>query len=219
MDAASSDAERADRSVWDEPTLSPELAGAPAPDSETYSAWFRRKQAETPPSASWATTISVALAAGPWAVLGAFWGGGQSLLSLFALVFFGPIIEEVMKTAAAAYIVERRPHLFRSRAQILACGVCSGLAFAAIENVLYLYVYVRDAGPGLWAWRWTVCVALHTGCSFIASMGLARVWEQTNSAASRPDLSLAYRFLVLAVVVHGVYNLFAVFLELGSLKF
>jgi hypothetical protein len=218
FDAASSDAESADRSVWDEPVLSPALAGAPAPDAPTYAAWLRDRQARTAASATWATTIAVALAAGPWAVLGAFMGG-ESTFGFLLLTVIGPIVEEVMKTAAAAYVVERRPYLFSSRVQILLCGVAAGLVFAAIENVLYLKVYVKNPGADLIAWRWTVCTFLHMGCTLIASLGLARIWSATDRSATRPDLALGYPYLVTAIVVHGSYNTLALLLSLTNTAF
>ncbi len=215
-DAASGDDEQSDRSVWDEPALSPALAGKPGPDARTYASWFRERRATTTLGLSWAVTVAVGLAAGPWAVLGSLWGGGQTMISLLAVTVFGPMAEEVMKTAAAAYIVERRPFLFRSRGQIMVCAIASGLAFASIENVIYLNVYVPDPPAWLVTWRWTVCVGLHVGCTLIASLGLARIWRRTEETAARPDLSLGFPFLITAVVVHGLYNGAALLMSFGG---
>ncbi len=200
------EAERVDQSVWDEPGLSRPLAGDPGEDQLTFAAWFRRKRGQTTALRSWMTVLGVALAAGPWAVLGTFWGGGQSVVSVLALTLLGPMVEEVMKISAATYVVERRPYLFRSRAQVLACGLAAGFAFAAIENVLYLAVYVAEPSPAPAAWRWTVCVALHMACTTITSLGLARIWRQVETTGRRPDLAVGFPHLVTAIVVHGSYN-------------
>ncbi len=213
------EAERVDQSVWDEPGLSRPLAGDPGESPLTFSAWFRRKRTGTTPLHSWMAVLGVALAAGPWAVLGTFWGAGQSLVSVLALTLLGPMVEEVMKISAATYVVERRPYLFRSRTQVLVCGLAAGLAFAAIENILYLGVYIDRPSASLVAWRWTVCVALHAGCTMIASLGLARIWKRTEKTGERPDLSIGFPYLVAAVVVHGSYNGLALLMSLAPAEF
>jgi hypothetical protein len=216
FDAGSHEAEKIDRSVWDEPGLSGALAGRPPDGAETFAGWLERMRRETTWTRSWIVTAAVAAAAGPWAVLGAFWGSGQTAFSVLALTVFGPITEEVMKAAATTYVIERRPYLFRAFEQILLCGLAAGFAFAALENVLYLYVYVPDARPTLVAWRWTVCVALHMGCTLITHLGLARVWGRTMSGGTRPDLAGAFPLMVTAVVVHGTYNAGALVLSVST---
>jgi len=211
--------EAVEQSVWDEPVVAHRLAGLPPPDALTYRAWLQKRRAATGPARSWLVTLAVALAAGPWAVLGAFWGAGQTPFSVIALVVFGPLVEEMMKVAAALYLVEKRPFLFSSRFQILLCAVAGGLAFAALENLLYLHVYVPLPPPLLVHWRWTVCIALHTGCSLVAGMGLMRVWADTWRRLARPRLSLAYPYLLGAIILHGAYNAGALALAASGLGF
>lgn len=193
-------------SVWEEPTTSATLAGAVPEDALTYARWLDARVAERDVGRSWALTGLIALCAGPFAVMGAFWGSGQTLLSVTALVVFGPMVEEVTKLALPTFVVERRPHLFLGRTQILICGACGGLVFSAIENLLYLHVYVPNPTPTLVAWRWTVCVALHVGCSTIGAIGLASVWSVGMRERRRPDVGRAARWVVLATIVHGTYN-------------
>ncbi|MFH1748605.1 MAG: PrsW family glutamic-type intramembrane protease, partial [Planctomycetota bacterium] len=158
-------------SVWDEPGLSTELLETNALPELTYRNWLQRRRSETGWGRSWAVTLLVALLAGPWAVIGALWGTGQTLFSIVTMVVFAPLVEEMMKMAAALFIVEQKPYLFLSPVQIIICALASGFIFAAIENLLYIYVYVNNPSTGLIYWRWTVCVALHTCCSGIAGLG------------------------------------------------
>lgn len=206
-----------DASVWDEPTTSAALSGQTPEDATTYARWLDARLAERDVGKSWALTGLIALAAGPLAVMGAFWGSGQTTLSVLAIVVFGPVVEEASKLALPTFIVERKPHLFVSRAQILVCGGAAGLAFAAIENLLYLHVYVPNPSAALVAWRWTVCVALHVGCSMIGAIGLALEWHDAIGARRKPDLVRAARWLTIAAVTHGAYNGLAV--ALGSTGF
>jgi len=209
-----------EHSVWDEPALAVELTGKPTPGELTYADWLTQRIETTTAAKSWMVTAAVAASAGLLAVLGTLLrGGGDTAFGVVALTVVGPLVEEMMKIAVALWVVEKRPYLFRSAGQIVLCGLAGGLAFAAIENALYLLVYIPDASSGLILWRWTICVALHTGCACGASFGLARVWRRTMQQRSRPQLSLASPFLVAAVVVHGVYNASALLLEGSGFDF
>ncbi len=161
----------------------------------------------------------MALAAGPFAVLGALLGTGDALLAIVLITVVGPVTEEIMKIALPLWVVERRPYLFRNSAQIALCGAFSGLAFAALENVLYLEIRIPNPPAALVQWRWTVCVALHMGCSRIAAMGVQRVWRETMQSLTRPKLALAMPYVVTAIVVHGSYNALAVLLEYTAFHF
>ena len=103
--------------------------------------------------------------------------------------------------------------------QIVICALAGGLVFAVIENFLYLHVAIKNPPEWLIYWRWTVCVALHTGCSLIAGLGLMRIWADTTVNRVRPRLSLGSPLLLTAVIIHGCYNGFAVILSLAEQTF
>jgi RsiW-degrading membrane proteinase PrsW (M82 family) len=204
-----------EHSVWEEPALSPELLPQPPADALTYRRWLEDRMAATPVWRSWLVTFLLALAAGPWAVVGTFLAGsGEGAFALVVLVAVGPLIEEVMKVGAALWVVEVRPYWFRSPWQIAIGAAASGLAFAAIENLLYLQLYVPNPTPQLALWRWTVCVTLHTSCTLVAGIGLIRIWRRTMHDKTRPELSLGAPLLIAAIVLHGTYNALAVGFEL-----
>jgi RsiW-degrading membrane proteinase PrsW (M82 family) len=142
-------------------------------------------------------------------VLGAFLGLERASAGLLMVVVFGPVMEEVLKVSAALVVVERRPHLFSSAGQVAVGAFASGVVFAAIENVLYLGVYIPDPDPGIILWRWTACVVLHSGCSLLAGLGVAKVWRDVWERLDRPRIQLVFPNLILAAVVHGSYNAIA----------
>lgn len=195
-----------EHSVWDEPALTPQLAGSPSAEQVTYARWLEENRRHWGFVKSWALTLALALVAGPFAVIGAFWNSGQSIFGVLMMVVIGPVTEEIMKIAAPMLVVEKLPFAFRSGWQIVLCGLCGGLVFAAIENLLYIHVYVDDPTPSFIAYRWTVCVALHTVCSLIASIGVVRVWRDVWRRMSFPRTALAFPLLLTAIVVHGAYN-------------
>ncbi len=151
-------------------------------------------------------TLLVAVVAGPWGVLGALSGISGGSFALAMIVVIGPVTEEIMKVAAALWVIEKRPYLFKSVWQILLCAAAGGAAFAFIENLMYLYVYLPQHSSKLAAWRWTVCVGLHMNCSFVAGVGLARIWDNAIRERRRPQLWLGLPWLFMAMVAHGVYN-------------
>ncbi|MCC5849835.1 MAG: PrsW family intramembrane metalloprotease [Verrucomicrobia bacterium] len=193
-------------SVWMEPGR--QADGQPNP----YAEWYEKQKAGTTTFASWRLTLLLSLIAGPLAVFSAFFtrapGAGYLLI-----VVAGPLIEEVGKVMGPLMVVERNPARFITRGQILFCALISGLVFSVIENFLYLKVYIRDPTPLLIWWRWTVCVGLHVGCSLIAGLGVAKIWQEADQNRKPPKLETGLPLLITAVVLHGVYNLLAILLD------
>ncbi|MFN9720274.1 MAG: PrsW family glutamic-type intramembrane protease [Planctomycetota bacterium] len=202
--------------VWDEPALANSLSDGVS--GQSWFQYFLQKSQQTSPVYSWWVTCCTVIVAGPLAIVGTLVQGMISS-GLTLVVVMGPTTEEIMKVAIPLWIVERRPWWFRSSAQILVCGFCSGLAFAAVENVMYLNLYVPNPTLGLTQWRWSVCVLMHAGCSVIASLGVARIWQQVFITRSRPELSSGALLVFTAILLHGTYNAMAMLLEYSGIAF
>lgn len=186
-------------------------------DREGYAHWLATRLAATSLTKSWMIVFAVAFLSGFWSVFGAFWNAGVGgVSSFFALAVWGPAVEEVMKIALIAVIIERAPYLFANRMQILVAAIGAGLMFAIIENVLYLFVYIPNPPAWLVVWRWTVCVALHVGCTLVAGIGAARVWHQQMTQMRRVAVPVDMRYLVAAILIHGVYNGTVTLMELSG---
>jgi RsiW-degrading membrane proteinase PrsW (M82 family) len=170
----------------------------------------------------WWVAVAAGLAGGVFAIFGAFMESqpwGLAVGGLIVAVVFGPAVEETMKIAAAALVVELRPWVFRRAEQVQLATVGSAAVFAAIENVIYLTVYVPQASAAVAAWRWTACVALHVGCTMIASRGLIEVWQRTVTEHRPPRMADGVRMLALAIVIHGLYNAAVIGYETFGLPF
>jgi hypothetical protein len=199
-----------EHSVWDEPTLAADLAGAPGPEQVTYARWLDDKIAATSYAKTLAVTAALVIIAGPLGVFGALFGGEGGSLStagLVAVCIFGPITEEVAKIAGTLWVVEKRPYLFKSMWQILVAAAAGGLFFGVIENLIYLNVYIPDAPPELARWRWRVCTGLHLNCSFVAGVGLVRIWDHALRNRVPPQLGRGMPYFATAMLGHGLYNL------------
>ena len=180
---------------------------APA-GAATYRDHLDVHRARTTTSRTWVVTLLAVLAAGPWAILAAVFGTSGDTQGV-AMVVIGPLCEEVAKIAIPFLIVERWPWLFSTRIQVLLAAVAGGLVFAVIENVIYLNLYFPNPDPWMAQWRWTVCVALHTGCSLIAGLGIAKVWSGVWRDHRLPDGNHAIPFITAAALIHGTYNFLA----------
>jgi len=212
-----------EHTVWDEPALADELAQPLHDRRLTYAEWLDWRIATTPSVRTWWVTLGVVLAAGPWGVVGALFGAlfsgiGSGGWSLIAVSVIAPVTEEMMKIAVALWVVEKRPYLFRMPIQIVLAALAGGLAFACIENWMYIHVGAHS-GPQVldidqataisinWVlWRWTVCTGLHATCSFLAGLGVARMWSRAMAQRTRPDIAHAAPWIIAAMVCHGLYN-------------
>lgn len=192
-----------------------EPALAPHGDPQRWSQWLAERRTRCTPQGDLAVTTLAAVLGGPVAVVGAFLAGSPGILQVAYLVVFGPVVEELLKQSGMTFLLEKKPWRVFAAWQFIYCAVVAGLTFAAIENVIYIYVYAPAQGIAdierLAAFRWTVCTALHVGCATIASLGLIRAWRRQLSAGGPVDLAAALPFFTTAMVIHGLYNLSAIF--------
>ncbi len=185
-------------------------------DSHRWNGWLRRKREECSLPGNLAATVAVALLGGPFAIFGAMITAGQGFGPLLYVIVFGPVVEELLKQSGMTYLLEKKPYRVFSAWQFLFAAVVSGLAFATIENLVYIHVYMPAQGvadiEATAAWRWAVCTPLHVGCSMIASLGLIRAWRRHLHDGRPADLSAAFPWFVAAMVLHGAYNSVAMLL-------
>ena len=210
-----------DHTVWDEPTLVSQQDGAEAPEGQlTYERWLERGIRQTTWFESLSLTLLVALAAGPWGVLGAFItssrGGEIGWTTLLTVGVLAPVTEEITKVAALLWAVEKRPYWFKSMWQVIFCAAMGGLAFGVIENLIYTNVYVPNGSDAFLRWRWGVCTGLHLNCSTLAGIGLVRIWGNAIRERRRPELALGMPFFAMAMVGHGLYNVGVMFAEVAG---
>ncbi len=181
-----------------------------------YATWLTLRAGSITARDSWLITCAIALAAGPLAILTTIWGSMEigDTLGILSAVGAAPPVEEIAKVGAPLMVIETRPWLFRTRSQIVVACLVSALTFSAVENVLYLRVYFPDADASLATWRWTVCVAMHVGCTAIASLGVCRVHRETFALRKRPRVEAAIPCVAIAILLHALYNGLAIALEL-----
>lgn len=195
-------------SVFDEPAMG---SDGRRPD---LGEWIERKRAECSIAGNLGVAFLAALLAGPFAIVGAFMVGTKGTYGLIYVVSFGPVIEEFLKQSGMIYLVEKKPYRVFAAWQFVFSAVVAALLFATIENLLYIHVYVRPETlvqpEAFIRYRWIVCTTLHVVCSVIASFGMIRVWKKQLADGRMADLSAAFVYFIVAMVIHCLYNLAAV---------
>jgi len=186
-------------------------------DPTEWSRWLDQKRAQCSLPGNLAVTVLAAVVAGPFAIFGALYAGQQGWGPGVYAVVFAPVIEELLKQSGMIYVLEKKPYRAFAAWQFLVAALISGLAFGAIENLVYVGRFAAVLSPNelarLAAYRWTVCTSLHVGCAAIASLGLVRVWRKHARQGGPVELAPAVPWFVVAMGLHGLYNLAAVFIE------
>jgi RsiW-degrading membrane proteinase PrsW (M82 family) len=136
--------------------------------------------------------------------------------SLAMVAVVGPAIEEIMKPIALVFLVERAPWRIRSRLQVVLIALAAGLGFSILENLVYIHVYfpaiTPRPGPDAELLRWLACTPLHTVCSTIVGLGLARQWARWRRTGERVQIERILPWFAAAVILHGGWNTAAVLL-------
>ena len=203
--------------VWNEPQFSGAEGDAPPPGS--YGSWLAERIQGYSWKASVLATLGIVLLTGPTAILMALFGvKSRQWAALYPMVF-GPAMEEIAKVVIALMTIELRPYVFKHSIQIALTALAGGLAFAVIENLIYLNIYIPNPDAQVIFWRWYVCTMLHVSCSCIAGIGLIRMWRGSVIPLKEPNYLRAIPFIVVAAVCHGIYNTVVIALEASGKLF
>lgn len=188
-----------DMSVTDEP------GRTPARDTELL-AWVRAEQAGRSTLDRVGVTLAIVAAAAPWAVLGVWFGALVSPVGAgrwLAAVVVTPVVAEVMKPAALAWAVERRPGWFSSGRVIALTSAACGLAFGLVTAAWRLGSGgLAPSRPEAWLVALLLLV-MHAGCSGLVGLGLARAWRRMWLSGRRPELEDAFVHTLAAACIHG----------------
>lgn len=161
--------------------------------------------------------LGLCAASGLFAILCVF-AKGSFGFGLLAVAVGAPVVEETAKVVLPLMWLEREPWRFRSVFSIAFTCLCSALVFASIENLLYFHVYIpKDKlTAGIIQYRLTVCTLMHVVCTVISACGLARAWREAKKGLSAFSTPAVTPYLVVAMVIHGLYNAAATVFSLAE---
>ena len=153
----------------------------------------------------------IALAGGVFGILGAIYN--EIFHGSFLVAFVGaPIIEEALKPAGVYFLLAKWPRVLRNQLYTAFLASLGGIAFALVENFIYLTIYITEPSPRLILWRYTVCIGVHAICSFVFGLGINQRLLASVKGETRL-LSYGKRFYFTAIILHSLYNIAAVVLE------
>ena len=201
-----------EHTVWDEPGLSSELAGATPDEGLTWTRWYERESAATSVLDSWMMTVLLCVLSGPLAIATAAFGFHGSAFDFVMILFVIPAAEELLKVMLPLWVVERRPYLFIAPFQILLCTACSGLIFGAMHHLFAVKLFGIGSSSG-GTTVLTVSMFVHLICSLIAGAALVRIWSKSAEAKQKPDLTHGGALGSAAIGLRIVYS--AVLIGLG----
>jgi RsiW-degrading membrane proteinase PrsW (M82 family) len=154
----------------------------------------------------------LALAGGVFGIFGAFF---TELFhgSLLGAYFGAPIIEESLKPSGLYFMLAKWPRVLRNQFYTAGLAALAGIAFALIENLVYLHIYVKAPSHQLILFRYTACVGIHALCSFIFGLGIYR----KLLASIRGEinfLSSGKRYFFTAMALHSLFNITVTVIQL-----
>lgn len=212
-------AEEREPDLFDERlTDEPALAWRSLPGGGDFAAELERLRLRaSAPDRAIAIAVA-ALASGPVAIGAAFVnnssaGGG---LLLLVPILIAPVVEEIAKASGALYLAERKPWLVPASWALIVVCVTSALVFATVENVYYLALVGDDASRTVESVRWIGGTSLHTSASLVAGFGVARMWRRCMRVGRPADFGDAQPFLIVAMVIHGTWNLVATIVAVAT---
>lgn len=178
-----------------EPGLPPLLSLPPPP-----------RQVPRPVPGRWLVLAPlIAMLGGLFGIIGAFYT--ELLHGSFLMAFVGaPMIEEALKPSGVYLLLIKWPAVLRSRLYTAFLAALSGIAFALIEDLIYLNIYYPAHSAQLALWRYTVCVAGHALFSFVAGFGINRKLVAAAQGEIK-FLSFDKRFFIVAMILHSLYNI------------
>jgi hypothetical protein len=147
----------------------------------------------------------LALAGGVFGIFGAFLTE-ISHASLLSAYLAAPIIEEALKPSGLYLMLAKWPRVLRNQLYTAGLAALGGIAFAIIENLVYLNIYIKAPSPQIILFRYTACVGIHSVCSFIFGLGI----NQKLMASIRGEtafLSCGKRFFFAAMGLHSLFNI------------
>ena len=163
-------------------------------------------------SSKWRTLAPlIALGGGVLGILGAII---QELShgSLLAAFVAAPMIEEIMKPAGVYILLVRWPKVLTSRLYTAFLAALGGLAFALVENIMYLQLYFPEHTQTLVVFRYSACLTMHMVCSFILGFGI----NQKLLASVRGEIPLLKgnkKFFFIPMIIHSLFNIMAVLIQ------
>lgn len=181
-----------------------ELYEPPRAGEVTYAQWVEEKTRRSSTPRTALLVMVVALAGLPCGAIGALLCVEYAGFLNFVLI--GPLVSELLKMAGAVILLERSSTLIRRSGHLYLLMTASVMGFVVGQNAVYLLLLYKNSVLELLVYRWMLGPLLHGICALVATQGLVLAWRQAQREQRRITLTIAYPYMVTAIVMHGAYN-------------
>jgi len=197
-----------DHSVWDEPSLRPEVSAAVPESALTYGNWLKQRRESWTEFNAWTVTLGVILLSFPMAVAAAIinWTTGNVLLvtDVFVACAAGPMLQEICKIAVPLWIVEKRPYFFTTWFQFFLFALATATVFTVVSNFIFSLV-IQETSTGIFIFQWVVVFGLNLVTASISTYGLETIWRNCINSGKPPKLDDGYLYFATAIGLHVVF--------------
>ena len=194
-----------DHSVWDEPSLNPQVVATTPESALTYANWLNQRRANWGQWQAWTATLGVILLSCPCAAVAAVisWFAGNHFFVTDVLVacIVAPFLQEIFKIAVPLWIVEKRPYLFTSWFQFFVLALVTGTIFSVVSN-FFLSLAVEEITRPFFLFQWLGVLGLNLVTAAIATFGLETIWRKTITSGKPPKLEHGYPWFATAIGLH-----------------
>jgi len=194
-----------DHSVWDEPSLVPEVAAAPPESALTYANWLSQRRESWTTFSAWTVTLGVILLSIPCACVAAVisWTTGNVFVASDIIVacVVAPMLQEICKIAVPLWIVEKRPYFFTTWFQFFIFALASATVFAVVSNLI-LSLAVPEVTRAIFIFQWIGVLGVNLVTATIATYGLETIWRNCINSGKPPKLDDGYPYFATAIGIH-----------------
>jgi len=194
-----------DHSVWDEPSLSPDVLDRTPKSALTYANWLSQRRENWSQWQAWTVTLGVILLSIPCAVIAAFisWFSGNHyfVTDVILACIAGPILQEICKIMVPLWIVEKRPYLFTSWFQFFIFALATATVFTAVTNFLSSAM-LAEVSQSMFLFQWVGVLGLNLVTAAIATFGLETIWRNAIRTGKPPKLEHGYPYFATAIGLH-----------------
>jgi len=213
-----------DHSVWDEPSLTPDVSAATPESALTYANWLTQRRESWTEFNAWTVTLGVTLLSIPMAAIAAVinWTTGNVFMvtDVFIACLAGPMLQEICKIAIPLWIVEKRPYFFTTWFQFFILALVTATVFAAVSN-FFLSLIVREVTMPIFLFQWVGILGLNLVTAAISTYGLETIWRNSINSGKPPKLDDGYPYFATAIGLHDVFaigiTVWAIVWDIGRL--
>ena len=202
-----------DHSVWDEPSLTPEVAAQVPRSALTYANWLNTKTDAWSQGNAWVATLGIAALSVPCASLAAIvsWTLGNIFVvsDIIVACLVGPTLQEICKILIPLWVVEKRPYFFTAWFQFFLIAIVTAMSFTVVSNLFLSFAVdaaeIKIDRGKLFVFQWVGVLGLNLITATIAAFGLERIWKASVRNSQPPQLTNGYPFFATAIGLHIVF--------------